>query len=59
MPEKWINLCEKAYGLCLLNKEIENAKQIQEKMKLVSESTGSICIDTSKMEYVEGNNDTV
>lgn len=25
-PEKWINLCEKAYGLCLLNKEIENGE---------------------------------
>lgn len=58
-PEKWINLCEKAYGLCLLNKEIENAKQSTEKMKLVSESTGSICIDTFEMKYVEGNNDTI
>lgn len=36
-----------------MNEEIEKAKQGQEKMKLQCESSGSICIDTSKMGYVE------
>lgn len=41
------------FGDDFLNEEIENAKQSTEKIKLLSESSGSICIDTLKMEYVE------
>lgn len=52
-PERWINLCGKAAGLYLMEQEIEKAEQSTEKMILLSESSGSICIDTSKMEYVE------
>ena len=53
--EKWINLFEKCAVLNLMNEEIENAKQSTDKMKLLSESSSCICIDTSKMEYVEEN----
>ncbi len=35
--------------------EIEIAKQSTEKVKLSCESSGSICIDVIKMEYVEEN----
>lgn len=41
------------FGDVFLNKELETAKQSTDKMKLLVESSGSICIDTSKMEYVE------
>lgn len=53
--EKWINLFEKCAVLNLMDEEIENAKQSIDKMKLLSESSACICIDTSKMEYVEEN----
>lgn len=43
------------FGYVFLNEEIENTKQSTEKMKLLSESSGSICIDTLKMEYMEEN----
>lgn len=46
------------FGYIFLNEEILNTKQSTEKMKLLSESSGYICIDTSKMEYVEDSNDT-
>lgn len=41
------------FGDIFLNEEIKNAIQNTDKMTLLSESEGSICIDTSKMEYVE------
>lgn len=53
--EKWINLFGKCAVLNFMDEEIENAKQSKDKMKLSSESSGCICIDTSKMEYVEVN----
>lgn len=40
------------FGDIFLNEEIENATESKDKMKLSYESTGCICIDTSKMEYV-------
>lgn len=41
------------FGDVFLNEEIENAKQSTEKMNVLPKSSGSICIDTSKKEYVE------
>lgn len=38
-----------------LHEEILNAEISKEKMKMQCKKSGSICIDTSKMEYVEGN----
>lgn len=42
------------FGDIFLNEEIESVEQSTEKMKLLAESEGSICIDTSEMKYVEG-----
>ena len=41
------------FGDIFLNEEIKNEILSTKKMTLLSESEGSICIDTSKMEYVE------
>lgn len=49
------NVLYRALVLDFMEEEIENAEQSTEKMKLLVESSGSICIDVSKMEYVEGN----
>lgn len=57
MDEKWINLSGKCAVLNFMDEEIENAKQSTEKMNILPKPSGSICIDTSKMEYVENESD--
>lgn len=55
--EKWINSFWDYAVLGFLYEEVKNAKQNPEKVKMQYKSQGSICIDTSKMEYVENESD--
>lgn len=45
------------FGDVFLNKEIKISEQNVEKINVLYKSSGCICIDTSKMEYVEDSND--